>query len=257
MCNDQDLILGYVYGELADVQSRAFETHIASCAACRNEVAALRATRGHLASWTPPEPDFGFRIVRGADAPAPPARRPWFAPAWGLAAAAVLVLAAAAAIANVEVRYDASGLMVRTGWARDAAAPQTPASSTDSRVAQVSTTPAQSQIASIDARLRELESAVAARQNAGGTQLAAGPRMTDAEILRRVREVVRESETRQQREMALQIAGVVSDVDRARRLDFMQIQRGLGQLRGQTSAEVTQQVNQQWNHLLTRVSQQK
>jgi hypothetical protein len=147
--------------------------------------------------------------------------------------------------------------MVRTGWARDAAAPQTPASSIDSRLAQVSTTPAQSQIAPIDARLRELERAVAARQNAGGTQLAAGPRMTDAEILRRVREVVRESETRQQREMALQIAGVVSDVDRARRLDFVQIQRGLGQLRGQTSAEVTQQVNQQWNHLLTRVSQQK
>jgi hypothetical protein len=57
--------------------------------------------------------------------------------------------------------------------------------------------------------------------------------------------------------MALRIAGVVSDVDRARRLDFVQIQRGLGQLRGQTSAEVTQQVNQQWNHLLTRVSQQK
>src|SRR5205814_932367 len=71
-----------------------------------------------LARWSPPEPDFGFRIVRGASAP-PGRPRFRFAPAWGLAAAAVLVLAAAAAIANVEVRYGAGGLVVRTGWARD------------------------------------------------------------------------------------------------------------------------------------------
>ena len=39
-------------------------------------------------------------------------------PALGLAAAAVLVLAVASAIANLEVKYDANGLVVRTGWAR-------------------------------------------------------------------------------------------------------------------------------------------
>lgn len=241
MCNDPELILGYVYGELPEADRRAFDAHLATCARCRGEVAELRATRGHLAAWTPPEPDFGFRIVRGGAA-APPARR-WFAPAWGLAAAAVLVLAAAAAIANVEVRYDASGLVVRTGWAGDAA--PLASSSADGGVAQVAVTPEEwrSEIAAVQARLQELERAAASRDAAGGTQLASGPRMSDAEILRRVREMVGQSETRQQREFAMQITQVVRDMDRAVQLNNARIWQGLGKHREQTSAEAAQAVN--------------
>ncbi len=242
MCNDPELILGYVYGELREADRRGFDAHLAACARCRDEVADLRATRGHLAAWTPPEPDFGFRIVRGSGAAAPPARR-WFGPAWGLAAAAVLVLATAAAIANVEVRYDANGLVVRTGWAGDPA-PQA-SSSANGGVAQAAVTPEEwrSEIAAVQARLQELERAAASGDAAGGTQLASGTRMSDAEILRRVREMVGQSETRQQREFAMQITQVVRDMDRAVQLNNARIWQGLGKHREQTSAEAAQAVN--------------
>lgn len=254
MCTNAELILGYVYGELPDAARRTFETHIAGCAACATEVADLRATRGHLASWTPPEPDFGFRIVRGNEAGAPPARRFAFAPMWGLAAAAVLVLAAAAAIANVEVRYDSSGLVVRTGWVRDLPAAEN-GGATPAGVAQV---PVQAdewraEIAALQSRLSELEVAASARESSGGAQLASGPRMSEAEIIRRVREIVSQSETRQQREFALQLARVVDEVDRARKMDFYTIQQGIGRLRGQIPADVQQHLN----YYLTRVSQEK
>jgi Putative zinc-finger len=250
MCNDPELMIGYLYGELSAAESRSFEAHLAGCVSCRHEVSELRGTRAQLSSWAPPEPDFGFRIVRGAGAPAAPARRGWFAPAWGLAAAAVLVLAAAAAIAHVEVRYDANGLTVRTGWAGD---PTPGGSVADGRAAvPVSNAPAPSaaQLAGLEARLRGLEAAV--RQPAGASA-AAGPRMPDAEMIRRVREMVSQSETRQQREFALQLAQVVADVDRALQVNFARINQGMGQHRAQTQAEIAAQVN----YYLTRVSNQK
>ncbi len=252
MCNDPELILGYVYGELPEADRRAFDAHIATCAHCRDEVAALRATRGHLAAWTPPEPDFGFRIVRGSSAPAPPARR-WLAPAWGLAAAAVLVLATAATIANVEVRYDANGLVVRTGWAGDAAAPQNAASTAPGET-PVALTPEQwqSEIATVKARLRELEAAAASRP-AAGTPLASGPRLSDAEMLRRVRELVEQGDRRQQQEFTMQIAQVVRDIDNAVQLNNARIWQGLGQHRKQTSAEAAETVN----YILRTALQQK
>ncbi len=251
MCNDHELIVGYVYGELSGVERRAFEAHLAGCAACREELTGLRATRVHLAAWAPPEPDLDFSIVRGGSAPAAPPRRSWFAPAWGLAAAAVLVLAVAAAIANVEVRYDATGFTVRAGWAGDGATPgdvrraegQAAADAPDRSAAR---------IAALDARVRELEAALA-RQPAGGVSAAAGTTMSDAEMMRRVREIVGQSENRQQRELALQLAQVVANLDRALQVNYMRINRGLGQHREETQAEVARQLN----YYLTRVSNQR
>src|SRR3954469_14427106 len=106
MCDSKELLVSYLYDDLHASAKTTREPHVVSCVDCREDVAALRTTRGEIALWTPPEPDFGFRIVRGASAP-PPAPTPRFhiAPAWGLAAAAVLVLAIGAAIANLEVRF--------------------------------------------------------------------------------------------------------------------------------------------------------
>ena len=83
-------------------------------------MAGLRGTRTHLLSWAPPEPDLGFEMVRGPrTAAAPVAVVGRSRPAWGMAAAAMLTVAASAAIANVEVRFGgAEGVVVRTGWNR-------------------------------------------------------------------------------------------------------------------------------------------
>src|SRR5688572_520481 len=120
MCEQQETLVGYLYDEVDDREKHEFDAHLAVCAECRTELEGLRATRTQFALWAPPEPDLGFRLIRGAAAPAPvpalPRRR--LAPAFAFAAAAALVLAAAAAIANIEVRYDATGMTVRTGWGR-------------------------------------------------------------------------------------------------------------------------------------------
>jgi hypothetical protein len=114
------LLVGYLYDELTPSEQAEFTRHLAGCRDCRDEVDELHGTRSQLALWRPPEADLGFEIVRRPAAPAAQPTRWAISPAWGLAAAAVLVLAAASAIANLEVRAGRDGLVVRTGWNRAA-----------------------------------------------------------------------------------------------------------------------------------------
>ncbi|MDQ3420393.1 MAG: zf-HC2 domain-containing protein, partial [Acidobacteriota bacterium] len=121
MCESNELIVGFLYDELTSGERKEFQAHLAACSECRVELEELRSTRTHLALWSPPLPDLGFRVISGGSAPAPALpRRTRLAPVFAFAAAAVVVLAAAAAIANVEIRYGTDGLQVRTGWAGQA-----------------------------------------------------------------------------------------------------------------------------------------
>ena len=219
MC-DKELLVGYLYNEIDTASRRAIEAHLASCAACRGEMGALRATRRDLATWTPPERQLGFQIVSGA--PRPPASRFRLSPVWGLAAAAVLVLAAAAAIANVEVRYGADGMIVRTGWGR------APATEVAARQQPSAIVPADfaATLETIDQRLRELETA-APQPQGGVMQAASGSRISDAEVLRRVRALLTDSEARQNRELALRIRQLATEFQAQRRVDLAAIQQGL------------------------------
>jgi anti-sigma factor RsiW len=235
MCESNELLVAFLYGELDPSDRRAFEAHLTACGECRDELTALRATRAHIATWTPPEPDFGFRIVRGAVAPpATPARRFRFVPAMGLAAAAALVLAAAAAIANVEVRYGGDGLVVRTGWSRDAGV-----SNAAAQPAGATLVDWKAQADVLDRRLRDLEAA-AARAQSSAVQSAAGPDISDSEVLRRVRELLGQSETRQQRAFAVKLAELTNDIEAQRKLDLATIDQSMMRLQNTSGAEVKQ-----------------
>jgi hypothetical protein len=233
MC-DKGLVLGYLYGELSASDREAFDRHLASCAECRSEVEGLRRTRTHLASWAPPEPDLGFQIIRSA-APIATASPRWWrpSPAWGLAAAATLLLAVSAAIANVEVGVGTSGIVVRTGWSRETSQPSAAAVSPE-------------QLQRVSARLQELEGQLADRRNA---QAAATPAavtsairgMTDAQLLKLVREWIAESEERQQGVLARQILQVSRDHEAARRTDFDRLLVGLRQVQGTTAETFNRQ----------------
>lgn len=241
MCDNKELLVGYVYNELGDDERRTFDAHLHACAECRHELAGLHATRGHLTTWAPPEPDFGFQIVRHAVEPRGklvPFRSRWM-PAFGLAAAAVLVLAAASAVANLEVRYDNEGLVVRSGWARaDAAQPVNSTALTTSGSTPVTAVSSwRADFDALDRRLREIESAVTAQAN-GTVQVASGPRMTDAEILRRMRDIVREAESRQDATVAERLLQVMQDLERQRRTDFAMLQQSSAQYQGITNAEL-------------------
>jgi hypothetical protein len=253
MCDKQELIVGYVYDELSREDQAALEQHLAACGSCLADVEELRATRGYLASWTPPEPDLGFRVIRGGAAPAAavPRRFP-LAPAFALAAAAVIVLAVAAAIANVEIRYGGDGMTVRTGWGGSRPAEASPAgvrpdvalaseSGAASRLAEPA--PASGDFAELDRRLREIEAALnAPPPAAAGVQMAASTSqgMTDAEMLRRVREIVKDAEARQETAVAQLLLQVWRDFEVQRRADLAAMQQGLGTYQGLTNAEIAQ-----------------
>jgi anti-sigma factor RsiW len=241
MC-DKELLLGYLYDDLAASERQAFDAHLATCVECRDELVGLRGTRVHLAAWAPPEPDLGFEIVRG---PKPsPARGAWWrlSPAWGLAAAAMLTLGATAAIANLEVRVGAEGLVVRTGWSRPAAV------SADQSAATVQTASA---VQRVEARMKELEGQLAARQPATVTTAnAANPnRMSDAEVARLVRQLVDESEQRQQGMLATKILQVNRDIEAARRNDVDRLLTAYRQLQG-ASYETSQRQRALEDHLV-------
>jgi hypothetical protein len=250
MC-DKELLVGYLYGELQPAERETFETHAASCPECAAEVAALRSTRSHLSSWTPPEPALAFQIVRGSAAPSARRRSP-LRPAWGLAAAAVLVLAAASALANIEVVYGNDGLRVRTGWARAQEVPVIPSSATS--VAASADAVSRSEFRLLDERLRGLEAVAAGRE--ASAPKAAGPRLSESELLRQVRQMLRDSEARQERELALRIGQVNRDFEAIRRADLLRIQQGLAQIQGLTGTTMLRQRAME-DHLYRVVQQPK
>jgi anti-sigma factor RsiW len=209
MC-DTELLLAYLYDELPVSDRHAFDRHLATCANCREEVTGLRGTRTHLTSWAPPEPDLGFQVVRNAT-PVASSPRWWrAAPAWSLAAAALLVVAVSAAIANVEVKVGADGVVVSTGWNRAAPAGAVPVLAAGASI---------SELGRVEGRLAELEGRLAARQAATLTPVSI-TRMSDAEIVRLVGQAVTDSELRQQGVLARQILQVSRDSAAARQTDF-------------------------------------
>ena len=229
MCDSKELLVSFLYDEIDPVSRRAFRHHLTTCAECRDELAELSDTRSQIATWTPPDADLGFRIVRESETP----KRRWLhvSPAWGLAAAATLLLAIGAGIANLDIRYGNDGLVVRTGWKhRDALAQQQPASPNATPVDW------KAQAEQLDRRLRDLERSMSGRPQAP-TQNASTADMSDAELLQRVREIVSQSETRQQRVVATRLTEAMREVDAQRRLDLATIDQGMTRL--QNSSGVT------------------
>jgi hypothetical protein len=209
MCDSKELLVGFLYDEIDPVSKRTFERHLKTCADCRDELAELGATREQIALWAPPDADLGFRIVRGPAEPVPaPSRSRWFSfsPAWGLAAAAIIMFAIGAAIANLDVRYGSDGLVVRTGWnhAADAQAGVTPVDW-------------KAQAEALDRRLRDLEQAASERP---AVQNASASALSDSELIQRVRDIVGQSETRQQRALAARLTEMMHEYDAQRRLDL-------------------------------------
>jgi hypothetical protein len=246
MC-DKEQLVSYLYEDLSDAERAAFERHLRDCADCRLELHGLRDVRADLISWSPPQPDFGFRVVR--EPKVLPMRTPWRAwwtPAAGLAAAAVLVLAAASAIARVEISSGPEGFTVRTGWSTAAPVterslgltPSAPLSARGDVMLPGSTAGVDAALVeSIDRRLRALETATRDSGVRNASSLSARSSDADAEIIRRVREMLAQSETRQQGQLAWRIAQVLRDVDAQRVADLSRIQQGFRGIERSVSEE--------------------
>jgi hypothetical protein len=238
MCNTEQLV-SYVYEELSASERVEFERHLSDCAECRQELAELRGTRHLLASWAPPQPEFNFHIVRGAAPPAAPSRRLAFVPQWALSAAAALLLAAGvAAVANLEVRYGTDGLVVRTGWMHGPAA-GSPSGAPAGNAAQATPVSASSDqlqrnVELLAARLRDLEQAQAAQLTRAAAP--ARPAVTAPEL----RRILAELESRQRTEMALQVSQVWKDFSAARVNDYTRLQDVVSRAQGVTNQQLRQ-----------------
>jgi hypothetical protein len=246
----KEALVALLYDELDGRERADIEAHLASCAACRQEASALRALRLELPAWTPPERELGFAIVDRAARSERVTRSAWALPAWGLAAAAALVLAAGAAIANLDVSYGNDGFRVRTGWSRSdggtAQGVQPP------RRERAAATVAPAQSAEWRAELAGLERRLRAELGGGPVRTASStPRSDSEDVLRRVQTLIGQSEARQQRELALRLAQVLNDFDRQRQTDLVRIQQGFGQLERSTA------VDRELLNQFVRVSQQR
>ena len=238
-CEDKDTLVAYLYGEVDSDIRREVERHLRTCAACAREIEGLQEARQDLQLWMPPEPDLGFSIVQrsaAAAAPAPVLTSPrWAAlhslPVWAQVAAAALLVAGAAAIANVQVRSTADGLVVSTGWiqpaAPAAAVPESGASNQEWRRELVALE--QSLRSEITAQRDAIRSAVVTPPEAVGDA-------DTAAVFRRVQSMIAASEERQQQEMAKRFIQAERTWNMRWVTDRQTMNRQLGSLQGRTMA---------------------
>ena len=270
-CPDPETLLVLLYDDEGEPDERAaLAAHVASCGACAHVVGSLDQTRGMLGAWHAPRMPLGFALV-------PESRRTFGRQALyrgGLAAAAVLVLAAASSLARLEVKYDAAGFSVRTGVTQAAPAPAASASiSNEVRAAEMrpaaavapandewlaqarkADAPWRADLELLNTELRgelarQAEQWRAARPapvvlTAATMPAQTGPRrsLSDEELVRRVQELLDQSEVRQQQNLALRVTELGRQFELQRQGDIVQVEQALTR------------IEQQRNELLRRVS---
>jgi hypothetical protein len=108
-------------------------------------------------------------------------------------------------------------------------------------------------LAALDRRLAQLEASV---RSTVRPVSATDARAADSQIIRRVGDMVAQSETRQEQELALRIAQLARDVDAQRVADLMRIQQGQGRIEAMTTAEAAAHRDLA-SYVLTSSKQQK
>jgi hypothetical protein len=247
-------LIAYLYDDIDAVERAAFDAHLVGCVQCRAEVAAMAGVRQHLAAWNPPS----VPAIAQASSASSSGLAWWRAmPAWAQVAAALLFLGISASVANLDVRYDANGLAVRTGWlpAAPAAASVQPAATATRGV------PMADVAAGLPLRDRDgfaSKTDLAALEQRLRSEMHSEPvsaRAADPDLLRKVRALVEESEKRQQRELALRLAQAMTDISAQRQADLRKIDTTLTGVERDLGIQVLQQ-RERMNYLM-RVNQRQ
>ena len=250
--NRDDVLIAYLYDDIDPVVRETFDAHLAACGRCRADLADLRGVRAELAQWAPPDAPFVVasrlsQVVSPATSHQPPAATWWRdIPAWAQVAAALLFLGVSAGLANLDVRYNADGLTVRTGWSKPApVAPVGPVGhvAQDVSLAKSAAAPWRGDLTALEQQLRtEFRAA----------SLASAP--APADLIRRIH-ALEEGSKQQQREFSLQLAAALRDVNTQRRADLVRIDQNLGLIQNNTGIEVAK--NREMLNYVLRVSSQK
>jgi len=257
-----DALVTYLYDDMDAAERATFDAHLAICARCRHEVEEFRGVREDLARWVPPSLDAaGPRPSADVQRAMPivAAPRSWWRdiPAWAQVAAALLFLGVSAAIAHLDVRYDAQGLSVRTGWSsRGISSPASSQEKTSATAAAGRTgdAPWRTELTSLEQQLRaEMRATIS--QNAPAVQTPAAGAISEAELMRRVRTMIETSEKRQQNELALRTVELMNSVRAQRNADLIKIDTALGALQDKTDSRLLKQ-NATLNYLVSAKQKQ-
>jgi hypothetical protein len=251
-CDDKDLLVAFLYDEIEAPARRRVEEHLRICAACAAELSAFRSVRESLRAWAPPEAalvlDHEARQTASVADAAPsgdvlrPARwwRSGSLPGWAQAAAAVLVVASALSIANLRIQYGADGLSVSTGWMAAPARPANGPLETTQTVLSPDNAEWRTALTSLERELRGEIQSLRARSAAPVT--VSQPRSApDEATMRRMTQLVEDSENRQKRELALRLAQFGRDIEVQRRTDNRRNVQAIGQFEALSGAEIARQ----------------
>ena len=225
-CDDKQTLISYAYGEIDHDTRQAVDAHLASCDACAAEVTALGDVRSSIGLWVPPDVELGFTIVKKSQLPAANVLRParWWTtePAWAQAAAAILVLAASAGMANLHIQSGPEGFTVTTGW-------MTPFDSSTTSAARAALAqdkqPDDAWKAALVSLEQQLRSEIRATAQHETRNASATP--ADAATIRRVQQLIAAAEQRHERELALRFIEFTRDINMQRRADMQNIGRGM------------------------------
>jgi hypothetical protein len=239
-----ELLVSYLYEDIDVAERSAFGSHLSTCRYCQDDLSALRGVRSTLSTWTPPEPARAF--LNDESRAASRASRAWWheMPAWAQVAAALFVAGLSATVANLDVRYDRSGLSIRTGWSK----PQV------STPAPVNGAPWRAELTALGNQLRsemKTSQAVATAVSAPREKTA----MSDAEFRTRVRVLLDESERKQQNELAFRLVQFQRDINAQHQADLTKFSQNIGFIQRETNMELLKQ-REGMNYLL-KVSQRQ
>jgi hypothetical protein len=247
LCNYPDRdehLVAFLYDDIDAPERTSFGSHLSACRYCQEDLSALRGVRSTLSTWAPPEPARAFSSPESR-APRSEPRAWWHEmPAWAQVAAALFVLGVSATIANLDVRYDRSGLTIRTGWSTPQA----------SALAPVNAAPWRAELTALENQLRTEMKASQAVVTAASAP--AGPAaMSDAELRRRVRVLLDESERKQQNELALRLVQFQRDINAQHQADLTKFSQNIGYIQRETYGELLKQ--RQGMDYLLKVSQKQ
>ena len=204
IADNQDALLDYLYDEGDPAERLAIAKHLQECVTCSVAVLELRTVRGMLAEWKPP-PAQGSVML-----PVSAAKRRWPAEttsyrSWAQIAAGILLFVSGMAVSQLHVNYADGALTVRARPAALAVDPPTPTGRT--------------------ASIHLPAAPVAVADN---TASDAAQREAMEDLLQRVRAMIDQSESRQQRELALRLSQVAGEVDAQHQADLLRIQQDFG-----------------------------
>jgi hypothetical protein len=218
--NVRDDMLDVLYEEATPQARRRFEEHQATCAVCRDELVALRALRGQLASWKLPTAGAGEAGKRSGVRPLAP--RVFRGLAW--AAGLLLALGAAIRLSGASFEFQHGPIVLQLGGPGSAAVQ-----------------------AALEARLAEQEARHRREIEALRARLVGQDAPVGLEpVLQSVRELIRDSEARQADALETRLAGFEERADARRRYDMARISAGLSYLdgkAGQQAARTTELVS--------------